>query len=261
MASQTRSKLSISNAPVTALPSTTQKSKKKPVLVTATALAIVSNPRPSVIVKTVSTGDDTKPSASASIGTTPLTTSPGETVPTSREVSVDITGGNATFASASATDTFKSSADNKNNKQLSAFSFTSMRDSRTTTNSAANDDDDKKPSNNDSANDNDKKKNDKSNTDTPPAFSNFVCLFVFDTDPTRPFLAQRLNGGYDLSFDIDDILDFGSLPLDPSFVLQAHLKYLLMGQAEATGDNTNDRYMNSSRQLIIKTITDSFSFS
>ena len=73
---------------------------------------------------------------------------------------------------------------------------------------------------------------------------------------------RRINGGYDLSFDIDNIIDpDGSLPLDPSFVLQTQLKYLLIGQAEATWDSTDDGYMSSSRQLIIKTITDSFTFS
>ena len=62
-----------------------------------------------------------------------------------------------------------------------------------------------------------------SSTTTPTSsndLSTLFCIFVFDTDPTRLLLAQRLNGGFDLSFNIDDILEVdGSLPLDPSFRL------------------------------------------
>ena len=262
MASQTSSNLSIPNDSVIPFPGRSKTATTKPVLPNVTDLVIVSDTRSSsnsVIVETVSTGNDAKPSASTSIGTTPLTASPSETVPASREVSVDIT-------SASATGTSKSSDDNKHNKQFSTFSFASKRDSHTTTTS---DGDDKKPSNDDSTKNNDKKKNNKKNdmssTTTPPSstdFSTLFCMFVFDTDPTHPLLAQCLNGGFDLLFDIDDILKIdGSLPLDPSFRLRAQLKYLIVDQAVATGDSTDGGYMSASRQLINKTITDSLTFS
>ena len=44
-------------------------------------------------------------------------------------------------------------------------------------------------------------------------------------------------------------------------VFREELRHILNGQAEATGSINDDSYLSSSRQLIIKTITDSFSFS
>ena len=238
MASQKRSNLSIPDDPVIPLPGKSKKNKPKPDPATKPAYV-------SVLVETIPTGDNTKPSASASASNDTITlfNVPDETVPAPRGVAqVDITGGTTT----NSTD---SDNDDKNDNK--------------------NDPDDWQPSNYDSTNDNDKKndkkKNDKSSPTTPPSstdLSTHFCMFVFDTDHTCPLLAQRLNDGYDLLFDIDDILESdGSFPLDSSFMLRAHLKYLLLGQAVATGDSTDDGYMSTSRQLIIKTITDSLTFS
>ena len=170
-------------------------------------------------------------------------------------------------------------------------SFASLSVSRPTSGSTASNAD-KKPSFDDSANSNDNpndnkkksakksgpdgsdhnnnknnnnKKNDMSGSSTSPSstdFSTLFCMFVFDTDPTRPVLAQRINDSFDLSFHIEDVLEVdGSMPVDPIFRLRSQLKYLLVTQAVTTGDTTDDGYMSSSRQLIVKTITDSFLFS
>ena len=261
MATQTRSNLSIPDPPVISLPGKSQKTTPKPAPTTAPG---------SVPVETVL--------SEGSFDALALVRDSGETVPASLEVAqVDIT-------EVTEPDT-KSSAD-----KVPKFSFASLPDSRPTSGSTASNDD-KKPSFDDSANYNDKlndnkksarrsgndgsdrandknnnnKKNNVSSTTTPPSrtdFSTLFCMFVFDTDPTRPLLAQRINDSFDLLFHIEDILEVdGSMPVDPSFRLRAQLKYLLVSQAVATGDTCDDGYMSSNCQLIVKTITDSFTFS
>ena len=260
MTTQTRSNLSIPDPPVISLPGKSWKRTPKPAPTTTPGSVPV-----------------TTDSSEGSIDALALDSDSGETVPASLEVAqVDIT-------EVTKPDT-KSSAD-----KVPKFSFASLPDSRPTTSSAT-PDSDKKPSFDDSANAIDKstnksspkkfsnnasdcdnkkknnnKKNDKSSTATPPSctdFSTLFCMFFFDTDPTRPLLAQRINDNYDLLFHIEDILEVdGSMPVDPSFRLRAQLKYLLVKQAVATGDTCDDGYMSSNRQLIVKTITDSFTFS
>ena len=44
-------------------------------------------------------------------------------------------------------------------------------------------------------------------------------------------------------------------------MLREELRHILSGQADATGSINDESYLSSSRQLIITTITDSFSFS
>ena len=94
MASQTRSQLSLLDDLITALlTKNTKKPLKKtlaivPAPATSTALAIVSVTRPPselLLVETVSTGDNTKPSLSAFAGITTLFENPGETVPAPQE--------------------------------------------------------------------------------------------------------------------------------------------------------------------------------
>ena len=259
MATQTRPNLSIPDPPVISLPGKSRKTTPKPAPTTTPG---------SVPVTTVS--------SEGSIDALALVSDSGEMVPASLEVAqVDIT--KVTKPNT------KSSAD-----KVPKFSFASLPDSRPTTSSAT-PDSDKKPSFDDSANATDKSnnksspkkssnddsdcddkknnnnKNDMSSTATPPSgtdFSTLFCMFVFDTDPTCPLLAQRINDSFDLSFHIEDILEVdGSMPVDPSFRLRAQLKYLLVDQAVATGNRSEDGYMSSSRQLIVKTITASFTFS
>ena len=248
MVSQTRSKLFIPDDPVTALPAKSKKTTPKPNPVTSPSSV-------SVLVETISTGDDTKPSTSAS-------NDPGETVPASREVAqADITGGTAAFASASATGTTKNSTDNededqKDNKQQSKIYFASMRDSRTTTASSA-----KKSGNNDSARNNDKKnkKNDKSGPTILFTFNDFFtleCRFIFDADPTPLLVAELINISYDLSFDpIILFYSDGSLQDDPALALCTEIRSIFSNQAIVT-----PIIPASARKLIIKTIINSFTF-
>ena len=150
----------------------------------------------------------------------------------------------------------------------SVFASCTPKGSSENENDDKNDSDDKQPSNNDSVNNNDKKrnrkKNDKSSTATPPSradFSTLFCIFVFDTDPTRPLLAERLNSGYDISFDPAVLFESAcNLPNNSCMVLRDKIWHILIGQAEVKGPSTDAMYMSSSRQLIIKTITDFFSF-
>ena len=164
-------------------------------------------------------------------------------------------------------DSAKNEDDDKD-KKPSTFSFTSEFATLPTRDSAKNEDDDTNNFNDKNDPDdknNKKKKSHKKTTPTPLSITNFstlFCMFVFDTDPTRPLLAECLNSGYDLSLEAGVLFDStGSLPNYPSMVLRAELQHILISQAEATGPSTDDLYMSSSRQLIIKTITDSFTFS
>ena len=147
MASHTRSKVSIPDAPVTALPSKTIKTKKKPASATATSDL--------VLVETISSGN-----------------APGETVPAPWGVSVDITGRTTKDTTGNEDDDKDDSAPKK---PASILTSRTRTDSVDNTDDNTNDPDDKQSSNNDSANNNDKKnnkkKNDMSSTDTPPDFS------------------------------------------------------------------------------------------
>ena len=67
-----------------------------------------------------------------------------------------------------------------------------------------------------------KKKNTtkKSATDASTFDEELFCNFVFDTDPTRPLLAERLNSSFDLSFDSDVLFQAdGSVVTDPPMAL------------------------------------------
>ena len=240
---------------------TTKKPPKKPDSVTATALVIVSVQHPSsdtspssysVLVETVSTRDKTKLFTSASTGTTTLSENPGETVPAPLGVGqVYIMGGSAAFASTSTTGTTKDSTKNEDEEK----------------NAPA----DKKPSNDDSARNDDKKnnkkKNDKSGPAVPPTiddFSTLECRFIFDADLTRPLLAEIINISYDLSFDPKIFFySDGSLQNNPDWVLRNKIWYIFSNQVNATGPRAANTtlFSSSTSQLIIKTITDSFTFS
>ena len=253
MASQTRSQLSLPDDVVTVLPG---KTTMKP---SPTALAIVSvTPTPSnlLLVDTVSrvdpatTGDDTRPSASVSTGTTIFfVTTPA-------------------FASASATRTTKDSAENEdddkvdpNNKKPIPFLLPKhlllvppriLLTMKMMTRIIPT----KKKNN--------KKQHDKSGTAVPlptDDFSTLDCRFIFDVDPARPLLAEIFNISYDPSFDPKFRVNFdSSLQNDSNLVLRNEMRYIFSHQAITIGPSTDDSYVSSTCQLIIKTITESFTF-
>ena len=88
-------------------------------------------------------------------------------------------------------------------------------------------------------------------------FSTIEYRFIFDMDQARPLVAELLNISYDLSFDPLILVNTdGFLMNNQSSVLRDGIRYILTNQAVATAPISV-----SACQLIIKTITESFTFS
>ena len=97
-------------------------------------------------------------------------------------------------------------------------------------------------------------------------FSSLHCSFVFDTDASRPAVANQLNGNYDLCFIPNVLVLYKSdktLVKNPSLALQDEMKFILNHQGTTTGRealNDPSNIFTSSCLLIINTIATSFTF-
>ena len=214
MASQLRSKLSIPDDPVIALPGKSKKTKPKPDPATASASV-------SFIVETIST-EDTVESAPISNDAITLVGDSGETVPASRKVAqVDITREYAVVTSESVPHTFNPVANNNDDTKDAPVD---MKLSPFDTNKNYDDDAD------------DDNNHDDDDDDTISGKqASLNCSFLFESSTSSPGLADKLNGSYDLSFRSNKLFtNPGVLTASPTRSLRRILSTLLDSQATAT---------------------------